>query len=44
MPKDEEELVGKYTQLIFECAVCKKVYKKSGICNTCDEILKAKGG
>ena len=46
MPKDEEleDVVGKYTQLVFECTVCKKVYKKPGICNTCDEILKAKGG
>ena len=46
MPKDEEleEVVGRYTQLVFECAVCKKVYKKPGACNACDEILKPKGG
>jgi hypothetical protein len=44
MPEDEEELVGKYTQLIFECTICKKVYKKPGMCSTCDAILKPKGG
>ena len=41
---DEEDLAGKYTQLVFQCAVCKKVYKKGGVCNTCDELLKPKGG
>jgi hypothetical protein len=44
MDEKEEEMVGKYTQLIFECTVCKKVYKKSGMCNTCDVTLKPKGG
>ena len=42
--EDEEDLVGKYTQLIFECTVCKKVYKKPGMCKTCDEMLKPRGG
>ncbi|MBI1978714.1 MAG: hypothetical protein HYS62_01475 [Candidatus Aenigmarchaeota archaeon] len=42
--EDEESLAGKYTELIFACAVCKKVYKKPGICRTCDEMLKPKGG
>lgn len=44
MVENEDELVGKYTQLIFECAVCKRVYKKSGTCNVCDQILRPKGG
>ncbi|MBI2084839.1 MAG: hypothetical protein HYT70_04505 [Candidatus Aenigmarchaeota archaeon] len=41
---DENDLVGAYTQLVFECTVCKKLYKKPGVCNQCDVILKAKGG
>ena len=40
----EEDLAGKYTQLVFQCAVCKRVYKKPGMCNVCDEVLKPKGG
>lgn len=39
-----EEIIGKYTQLLFECSVCKKVYKKPGMCQQCDIVLKLKGG
>ncbi len=42
--EEEDELVGRYTQLVFHCAVCKKLYKKPGGCSTCDEVLKPKGG
>ncbi|MBI2547314.1 MAG: hypothetical protein HYW23_02600 [Candidatus Aenigmarchaeota archaeon] len=41
---DEKESAGKYTRLVFECAVCKKVYKKPGVCKICDTILKPSGG
>jgi len=39
-----EELVGKKTQLLFECAICKKIYKEPGMCQQCDLLLKIKGG
>ena len=42
--KEEEELVGAYTRLLFECAICKRVYKKPGMCQQCDVVLKLKGG
>lgn len=42
--EDEKELVGKYTDLVFQCAVCKKTYKKPGMCTQCDIMLKPKGG
>ena len=46
MPKkiEQEDIVGAYTQLLFECTVCKRAYKKPGICDQCDVVLKLKGG
>ncbi len=41
---EEIKHVGEKTQLIFECAVCKKVYKQPGMCAECQLVLKPKGG
>lgn len=42
--KNKDDIVGAYTQLVFACNVCKKVYKKPGMCPDCDVVLKPKGG
>jgi recombinational DNA repair protein RecR len=39
-----ERNVGMYSELVFECSVCKKIYKKPGICDICNVVLKPKGG
>ena len=39
-----DDTVGAYTQLVFACSICKKVYKKPGMCNECEVVLKPKGG
>jgi len=31
-------------ELVYACSVCKKVYKKPGMCVTCNVLLKSKGG
>jgi hypothetical protein len=36
-------IVGPYTKLVFECAVCKKIYKDPGMCEACNVILKPRG-
>ena len=37
--RQEEEMV---TKLIFECSICRRVFKDPGVCNKCDVVLKAK--
>jgi hypothetical protein len=39
---EENKAVG--AELLFECAVCNKVYNKSGMCSECQAVLKPKGG
>jgi hypothetical protein len=35
--------VGPHTQLVFECAVCEKVYDNPGMCQACKVMLKPRG-
>ncbi|MEM5802156.1 MAG: hypothetical protein QXQ18_02085 [Candidatus Aenigmatarchaeota archaeon] len=45
--KGETQIIkieGKYSQLIFECAICARIYNKPGICDICKVTLKPKGG
>lgn len=41
---DEVKDEGKYTELVFECQICRRIYKDPGMCSQCNVLLKPKGG
>jgi len=39
---EEQDKSENMTKLIFACQVCEKMYKKPGMCKSCDVVLKPK--
>lgn len=42
MAAEQEHEEENMTKLVFACRVCEKMYKKPGMCRSCDVVLKPK--